>query len=75
MTIFEIKEGIFINLENICKFQIEKVDSGNSIIKFFSDQDCNADSIEFSSDDEALDWLSLRIIRSAGANEILRLNA
>jgi hypothetical protein len=75
MTIFEIKEGVFINLENICKFKIEKVNSGNSIIKFYNDHNCIADSIEFSSENEALDWLSLRIIRSAGANEILRLNA
>jgi hypothetical protein len=75
MTIFEVREGVFINLDNICKFKIEKVSSGNYAIQFFHDKESIAESIEFASETEAIDWLSLRIIRSAGANEILLLNA
>ena len=76
MTIIEINNGIFVNLENVYKIEISRKDNSESCcLKFYPSSDSYAESKEFNSVAEVRDWLSLRVIRATGSNEILDINA
>lgn len=76
MTLIEIDNNVFINLEKVFKFAIEQTETNDHyIIRFYDQQGNRAESKKFDSEDNARDWLSLRIIRAAGSNEILGLKA
>lgn len=74
MTIIEIRNGLYLNFENVFKFEIMKTGTDSrSFFRFFTDNDTYADSQEFESVDFAKEWISMRIIRAAGADEVLGL--
>jgi len=76
MTIFEIDEGIFVNLDNVFKIHVERLSGSETcILKFYHTDNSYAISKEFDNLDRATDWFNLRVIRSAGSNEILTLKA
>lgn len=74
MTIIEIRNGLYLNFENVFKFEIRKNENDNRcFFRFFNDNETYADSQEFESMDFAREWISMRIIRAAGADEVLGL--
>lgn len=73
MTIIEIDKGIYINVENVFKFELMQNTDQLYYFRFFSVSKQIADSREFENLDLAKEWISMRIIRAAGADEILGL--
>lgn len=73
MTIIEINKGIFLNVENVFKFELMKTEDEKYYFRFHSDADLVADSMIFNTLDLAREWISMRIIRASGADEILGL--
>lgn len=73
MTIIEIEENRFINLNNIFKFDIIPVESNKCYIRFHNYEDSYANSMEFDSIKDAREWIKIRILRAANTNEILEL--
>lgn len=73
MTIIEINKGVYINVENVFKFELFHKEDGTYFFRFFSMSEKTADSRDFENLDLAKEWISMRIIRAAGADEILGL--
>ena len=74
MTIIEIRDGCYVNLNNIFKFDLKKSESNGKVyFRFFYNDKSYSDSHEFDSIDKAKEWISLCVIRAAGADEILGL--
>ena len=73
MTIIEIKKGVYLNVDNVFKFELETNDEGHYYFRFHSVSDNQADSRIFETLDLAKEWISMRIMRAAGADEILGL--
>ncbi|MBN2460758.1 MAG: hypothetical protein JXB60_04045 [Candidatus Cloacimonetes bacterium] len=75
MTIIEIDKDLFVNVENVFKMEIHQLEGSDTcFIKFYHTDLSYAISKEFDNNELAKDWLTLRIIRAAGTNEILTLN-
>ena len=73
MTIIEIKKGIYLNVENVFKFELLQKEDNSFFFRFYSHSEQYADSHDFANLDLAKEWISMRIIRAAGADEILGL--
>jgi len=74
MTIIEVDKDRFVNLKQVFKIDLIQVEkSSNCYVKFYSASGEYIISKEFASDVAARDWLSLSVIRSSDANEILHL--
>jgi len=71
MTIIEINIGVYLNVENVFKFEHLTNEDGKFFLRFFSTNNTTVDSKFFDSIDLLKEWISMRIIRAAGANEIL----
>ena len=73
MTIIEINKGVYINVDNVFKFELNKKPEDSYFFRFYSLSEQSADSRDFDNLDLAKEWISMRIIRAAGADEILGL--
>jgi len=74
MTIIEINKGVYLNVENVFKFELHHSDETDEyFFRFCSKAGIEADSMHFNTLDLAREWISMRIIRAAGADEILGL--
>ena len=72
MTIIEIKKGVYLNVDNVFKFELHQ-EENIYFFRFQSSGETYVDSREFETLDQAKEWISMRIIRAAGADEILGL--
>ncbi len=73
MTIIEIRKGVYLNIDNVFKFELKENENGTFSFRFYSSAESYADSREFETLDLSREWISMRIIRAAGADEILGL--
>ena len=73
MTIIEINKGVYLNVENVFKFEFRINEDEKYYLRFYSANDIIADSMLFESINQIKEWISMRIIRAAGADEILGL--
>lgn len=72
MTLIEVDDGIFINLENIFKFQIKNLGSSERCyIRFFRNDTSYANSKEFETNDSAKEWIFMKALQAGGTNEII----
>ncbi len=74
MTLIEIDHGLVLNMDNVFKLDLIKLEKVEKhFFRFCSTNDVHATSREFDSPQEAKDWLNLQIMRAANANEIIGL--
>jgi len=74
MTLIEIDHRLVINMDNVFKIELIKLDKVEKyFFRFHGSDDVHATSREFDSPQEATDWVNLQIMRAAGANEIISL--
>ena len=74
MTLIEIDERLVINMDNVFKVELIKLDKVEKyFFRFHGSDEVHATSREFESPQEAKEWLNLQIMRAAGANEIIAL--
>lgn len=75
MKIIEIDIGIFVNIDNVFKIELVKLEKGAGYYwKFFSESENNyAISKEFDDSDEAKEWLSMQTLRASATKEIIEL--
>ncbi len=75
MKIIEIDKGIFINIDNVFKIELVRLEkSEKCYLKFFAGSENNyAISKEFDDAEEAKEWLSMQTIRASATNEIIAL--
>jgi len=74
MTLIEIDHGLVLNMDNVFKIELIKLDKVEKyFFRFHGSDDVHATSREFHSPQEAKDWVNLQIMRAAGANEIISL--
>jgi len=73
MTIIEINKGVYLNVENVYKFEFKTNEEEKYFLRFYSADNITADSMLFDNINQIKEWISMRIIRAAGADEILGL--
>lgn len=74
MKLFEVQKGVFINMDNVFKFELVKLENSDSVFwRFWSENDQSVNSKEFTDDFDALTWLNMTIARSEGADEVIML--
>ncbi|MBC8384530.1 MAG: hypothetical protein H8E57_03310 [Candidatus Cloacimonetes bacterium] len=75
MKIIEIDIGIFVNIDNVFKIELVKLEKGAGYYwKFFSESENNyAISKEFNDAEESKEWLSMQTLRASATKEIIEL--
>ena len=75
MKIIEIDKGIFVNIDNVFKIELVKLEKiVKCYLKFFNGSENNyAISKEFDDAEEAKEWLLMQTMRAAATKEIIEL--
>ena len=75
MRIIEIEKGIYINIDNVFKIELIRLEKSEKCYwKFYSTSEDNyAISKEFDDVEEAKEWLSMQSMRASATREIIDL--
>jgi hypothetical protein len=74
MKIIEVDAGRFVNIDNVFKMDLIKVEKSDACYwRFYCSDDCYSISKEFENNATAREWLFMQIMRASGGNEVIEL--